>query len=107
MGQHLGTNKNQNMIRRHLKKRRICPEDCGSFVLVSYGPLFPEAQDMSEHKKRRDKVAALERELANALQCVGYVVLNDVRSRKQLDDSLWAQVHEAFAEHFPKLAPTA
>ena len=103
MSQHLGTNRNENMIRQHLGKRGIRPEDCGSFVLISYGPLFHEVQDMPEHKKRRDKVAALERELAETLARVGYDVLNKVRSKQQLDDSLWPKMHRAFADHFPML----
>ena len=107
MGQHLGKNRNENMIRQHLEKRCIRPEDCGSFVLISHGPLFPEAQDMPEHKKRRDKVAALERELAETLARVGYDVLNKVRSKKQLDASLWPGVHRAFADHFPMLKMAA
>ena len=107
MSQHLGTNRNQNMIRQHLEKRCILPENCGSFVLISYGPLFPEAKDMPEHKKRRDKVAALERELAETLARVGYDVLNKVRSKQQLDDSLWPKIHRAFADHFPMLKPPA
>ncbi len=91
------------MIRQHLEKRHILPEDCGSFVLISHGPLFPEAQDMPEHKRRRDKVAALERKLAETLECVGYDVLNKVRSRHQHDDSLWPTIRSAFADHFPML----
>ena len=47
--------------------------------------------------------AALERELAAALKRVEYDVLNQVHSKQQAVPSLWVQVHEAFATHFPKL----
>lgn len=103
MGQHLGTNRNENMLRQHLGKRCIRPEDCDSFKLICYGPLFCEEKDMPRHKKIRDKVAALERELAETLGVVGYDVLNRVRSKHQVEAGLWAEVHEAFAVHFPKL----
>ena len=92
------------MLRQHLEKRRIQPEDCASFDLIAYGPLFPEAEDMPGHKDRRDKVAALERELAEILARAGYDVLNTVRSKRQIDPGLWVQAHKAFAVHFPRLA---
>lgn len=103
MVRHLGDNKNENMLRQHLEKRGVQPEDCESFDMVAYGPIFPEAGDMSTHKEPRNKVAALEKELAEALDGAGYEVLNKVNSRQQIDSSLWSQVYEAFAVQFPKL----
>ena len=91
------------MIRQHLQKHCIQPETCNSFDLVAYGPLFPEAEDMPQHRERRDKVAALERELADALAKVGYDVLNKVISNQQVDNNLWSTVHEAFEVHFPRM----
>ena len=58
---------------------------------------------MTEHKKRRDKVAALERELAEVLIRGKYHVLNKVSSRHEVDAELWASVRKAFADHFPEL----
>ena len=106
-GQHFGTNENQNMIRRHLEKREICPEQCITFELIACGPLFKETKDWNEHVPRRDKVARLEKELADSLKAAGYDVLNEVHSRKCLDTSRWAEVREAFAAHFPGLELTA
>jgi len=42
MGQHLGSVKTQNALRRHLTKRGISPEECAEFDLVAHGPIFPE-----------------------------------------------------------------
>ena len=103
MGQHLGTNANNNMIRRYLEIRGILPERCVLFELVAYGPIFPEAQNWPEHVELRDKVAALEMELAKTLEGVGYDVLNTVHSKHESDADLWTQVHDAFAVHFPRL----
>ena len=103
MAQHLGTNRQQNMVRRHMERRNVRPEDCSSFALVAYGPLFPEVRDWTVHKKRRDKVAALERELADRLRCVGYDVLNTVRDTHDLDAGLWGEVRKEFARYFERL----
>ena len=103
MGQHLSTNDKANAIRRHLAKRNICPEDCISIELVAYGPRFLEAENWDDHTKRRDKVAALEKALADGLSSGGYDVLNKVNSRKPLDANLWAEVKEAFSKDFPCL----
>ena len=104
MTRHLSHNKNENMLRQRLGERCVAPEDCDSLDLIAYGPLFAEARDMSGHRGPRDKVAALERELAESLASVGYDVLNKVHSNQQVYVHLWDQVHKAFAEHFPKLA---
>ena len=105
MGQHLGSNNFQNMVRQHLAKRGTRPEECDNFQLIAYGPIFPEApnQDRDVHFARRDVVAALEKALAEGLKKAGYDVLNTVRSKKNLDARLWSTVSEAFAVHFRRL----
>ena len=35
MGQHLGTNERQNMVRKNLEKRGVSPEKCASFDLIA------------------------------------------------------------------------
>ena len=103
MGQHLSKNPQQNMLRRHLEKRGHLLEHCDVFDLVTYGPLFPETPDWDEHRPRRDKIAALERELAQALKGAGYDVLNAVRSRHEVDADLWDKTLKAFAVHLPQM----
>ena len=58
---------------------------------------------MDAHKPIRDKVAALEKALADALMASGYDVLNTINSLKPLDRELFSQVIVIFSEHFPKL----
>lgn len=103
MAQHLGRNEKQNALRRNLEKKGLKPEECASFKLISYGPIFSEEKDMESHKKPRDKVAALEQQLACAMEASGYDVVNVVRSQKPLDLKLWQKVKREFAEHFPNL----
>jgi hypothetical protein len=103
MGQHLGHQKTQNALRKHLEERGIAPERCRTFHLIAHGPLFPQAKDMEAHKKPRDIVAALEKALADALEEAGYRVMNTVHCRKLLDAELFAGVRAAFSAHFPEL----
>ena len=106
MGQHLSTNKRQNPVRQHLERRLVQPETCTSFDLIAHGPIFEEAQDGPTHKERRDVVAALEKALADTLARSGYVVLNQVKCRHDLDTRRWTKVREAFVAYFPRLSET-
>lgn len=106
MGQHLGHQKMQNMLRQNLEKKNIEPERCLSFELIAYGPMFPEAKDMAAHRIPRDIMSGLERALAEALKDGGYEVLNTVKSKKALDPERWRRVRKAFAAHFPRLDRT-
>tara|TARA_B100000678_G_C18210692_1_gene503246 strand:+ start:1544 stop:1993 length:450 start_codon:yes stop_codon:yes gene_type:complete len=112
LGQHLSQNDKQNPLRRHLEARGISPEICEDFEFIAHGPVFEalthaEDDDLETRKQRhypvRDQIAALEKALADALSEVGYDVLNTVRSRKPLDQSVWSSLRTAFAEHFPEL----
>ena len=103
MGQHLDPKAKSNMVHRHLKSCGVRPESCDAFEMVAYGPLYPEEDDFSKHKKPRDAVAALEKKLADSLRDAKYNVMNKVNSKKDPDNCLWAKVHEAFVDHFPNL----
>ena len=103
MGQHLGHRKTQNALRQHLERKGIEPEDCHAFCLIAHGPLYPQAQDMEEHKARRDIVAGLEKALADALKAAGYEVLNTIRCRKPVNMEFFEGIRAAFAAHFPAL----
>ena len=67
-----------NALYSHLQKHGVKPESCTAFNLVVYGPLFPEEKDWCKHQKPRDKVAALEKELADILKRSHYCVMNTV-----------------------------
>lgn len=103
IGQHLDPKHSANMIYRHLTRRGIEPASCAEFKMVAYGPIFPEEKIMRKHKEPRDKVAALEKELAETLENAGYDVMNTVNCRRPLDQELWEEVRDAFADHFCKL----
>lgn len=104
MGQHLGFARNSNMLRRHLDEQGVEPERC-DFRLVAVGPLEEESQASSrdEHDGRRDRVAAMEKALAETLTAAGCRVMNRVVSRKALDGPRFEQVRAAFAHAFPDL----
>ncbi|MFC1956274.1 hypothetical protein ACFLWZ_07160 [Chloroflexota bacterium] len=102
MGQHLGFNKNSNVLRRRLEGKGIIPEKC-EFRLVAYGPILKEETTPGEHVRARNTTAALEKALADALAQSGYEVLNTVNCRKKLDLNLWDKVRKELAVHFPRL----
>jgi hypothetical protein len=102
MGQHLGFNDKSNVLRRQLVSKGVAPESC-SFALVTHGPILAESKGEAQHRNRRDTVAALEKGLADAMSDVGYEVMNTVHCRKPIDAELFAEVHAAFAAHFPAL----
>jgi hypothetical protein len=64
---HLGPNKHANALRRHLSKNGISFDDCEGLELVTYGPLYEEADNRADHRDRRDKTHALESELCRAM----------------------------------------
>ena len=104
MSQHLGHLKNSNMLRKYLKENGKTPEQC-EFRLVALGPLEEEStsSDRAEHDSRRDLVAGMEKALADTMRLSGYIVMNDVNSRKPLDSERFAKVQAAFAKAFPNL----
>ena len=102
MGQHLGFAKNSSMLRRHLGKYHVDPSRC-RFRLVAYGPVLRETQDRALHFTRRDKMAGLEKALADAMRASGYEVMNDVKTHQTADKALLAKVVTQFRARFPRL----
>lgn len=104
MGQHLGFAEQSNPLRRHLEAAGVRPEGC-AFRLVAFGPLEAEstATVRDEHDQRRDRIAAMEKALADALVGAGCRLLNTVKSRKPLNQDDFKKVREAFAGAFPRL----
>lgn len=112
MGQHLSMSKHQNALRKRLEDHQIEVGKCSSFQLVAHGPIHPEVEGpegslrehlMALHKPLRDEVGAYERDLADALERVGYNVLNKVNWKRDGDGVRWKKIKHAFSEHFPKL----
>jgi hypothetical protein len=101
LSKHLGHNKNNNALRRHLGDRKINPEEC-SFRFSAYGPLF-DTRPTREHGDLCDIASSFEKALADAMAEAGYAVINDVKCRKRVDLELFVSIREAFAERFPQL----
>ncbi|TAK56752.1 hypothetical protein EPO17_03765 [Patescibacteria group bacterium] len=76
IGQHLDDRPKAkaNAIARHLRTAGIEPTKC-TFKMIGIGPIFPEQTDFARHKIYRDKVAALEHQLAQHLRGRGLEVL--------------------------------
>ena len=116
MGQHLGSLKNQNALRKHLEAKGLTLEEC-TFDLISHGPIHPEVERpasaeerkarrdelMELHLPLRDEVGAYERDLAAALADAGYQVLNTVRWKPLGEPDQWRKILAEFVKHFPKL----
>ena len=104
MGQHLGFNEASNALRRLLTAQGVAPEAC-HFKLVAVGPLDAEstADTRAEHDERRDKIAAMEKALADLMQASGYNVINRVDCKKTLDLQVFAAVRQAFAGALPRI----
>jgi hypothetical protein len=117
MGQHLDLRPSAQaaMLTKNLMARGIGPEQLPKcrFRLVAVGPILeerraidtkaPSEAERDEHHRRRDLIAALERDLAEALKTAGYEVINEIRSRKVAEPRMWRSVRKEFAAHFPKM----
>jgi hypothetical protein len=71
--------------------------------LVTHGPLYSEGSNEAEHREFRDRIAALERDLHDAMSKADYSVLNSVRSRKKSDPTETKRMLSAFAASFSNL----
>ena len=103
MSQHLGFNERNNVLRKRLSAQGIDPEQC-NFRLIAHGPILSQAAAFEEHTTARDITAALEKALALALADAGYNVINEVRCRILLDESLFSKIRSVFSAEFPKLS---
>lgn len=61
-------------------------------------------QLMKLHMPFRDEVGAMEKRLAKELSDVGYVVLNTVKWKHDIDETKWLPIRKAFASDFPELS---
>ena len=103
MGQHLGYNPHDNVLRRRLVAAGLSPEAC-TFRLVAHGPVGAEETSTAAHHARRDVVAAMESHLAQVMAEAGYDVLNHpIACSKPLDAIAFASVRASLAAHFDQL----
>jgi hypothetical protein len=111
LSQHLGSNKNNNSLQRHIDVKQM-----SDLEFIAHGPVFPAEKHLEEesreikmarHKEPLGNISALECKLAQELKNAGYNVLNEVRSNATLNESKWQEVKEAFAKHFDQLKTLA
>lgn len=101
LSKHLGSNKHNNALRRHLAAHSVDAEQC-HFRFWSLGPLhFGEIT--SSHATLCDTTSALECALAREMREAGYTVLNEVKCRQSLDEHMFGQVRQIFRKQFEKL----
>jgi hypothetical protein len=101
-GAHLGFNKNNNGLRKHLAKKGVVPEKCRSLAFLAYGPMLPyRHKDPTDgYEASRKRVGALERQLWTAAEAAGNTMLNQrPRFPEEFDELLWKDVHAAFTPH--------
>ncbi len=102
VGRHLDVRQNakSNTLARHLLYAGLDPKRC-RFRMVALGPLFPEQRAMKAHRPLRDKVAALERGIADFLRQRRYSVLGAHAGSLGPDARLFATVQALVAPEFP------
>lgn len=87
IGQHFGFKKESNALRRCLEERGLRPKEC-DFKPLTHGPNLKEGTLRETHRECRDKIAPLEKALADAMTAGGYHVLNTVNCRVKLDNEM-------------------
>ena len=98
VSRHLDTRESAkgNSLYRQLKRKGMEPSMC-SYLMSAYGPVFEETKDRAAYKGFRDRMAALEKELAHALKGAGYTVIGNHQSKKRLEKTDEATLKEALA----------
>lgn len=93
LGQHLDVRESAsaNMLMRKLRIEKVNPLEC-DFEMISFGPLFPEQDNLLEHRKFRDIISPLETELASYLKSKNYKVLGSHPKPKPFDAKLFASI---------------
>lgn len=93
LSQHLDSaaNAKGNALARQLAASGLQADSC-AFELVAVGPLFPEEGEWQRHCVVRDRMAALERAVADHMRSHGYVVIGTHSPTGTVDPELLAQV---------------
>jgi hypothetical protein len=105
ISQHLDASSNAkgNALGKQLRRAGVNCEEC-SFEMVAVGPIFREQVDFVAHKPVRDRMAALERAIADKLRQRGYEVLGTHPRTGTPDPSLLEQLWGLLDPKFPVAA---
>ncbi len=101
LGQHLDVRPkaSANMLLRNIRKAGLEPEAC-KYELVAFGPLFAEQSTLEAHRKYRDRIAPLERALADLMTQRGFRVLGKHGPLGSPEPLLLRQIEQAFHAEF-------
>jgi hypothetical protein len=93
LGQHLDVRPNAtaNTLLRNIRTKGFDPLLC-EYDLVSIGPLYPEQDNLEEHRKYRDLIAPLESALAQHLKDKGHEVVGTHPKPKPHDEAMLKKV---------------
>jgi hypothetical protein len=88
IGQHLDLRQNAkaNALARNLRTSGVEPRNC-KMEMIAFGPLFPEEKVFADHVPIRDRVASIEKALAEALLERGFKVIGKHHCKSTLQDS--------------------
>ncbi len=102
IGEHLDVRRGSkgNALGKQLRRAGLDSHDC-TFEMVAFGPIFPEQPTFEEHVPLRDKMAALERAVADELRRRGYTVLGTHPRVGVSDASLFDDIRQVLDSKFP------
>lgn len=105
IGQHLdpGPNAKGNALGKQLTRAGVKYEEC-SFEMLAIGPIWPEQDDFDAHKPIRDRMAALERDVADELRRRGYDVLGTHPRAGTPDQVILQRIRTLLDPKFPVVA---
>lgn len=93
LGQHLDIRPKAtaNTLLRNIKSEGFDPAEC-QFELIAIGPLFPEQDNIDDHRKYRDIISPLESGLAQYLKGQGYNVIGNHPKKREKDEKLFKKI---------------
>jgi hypothetical protein len=105
IGQHLdpAPNAKGNALRRHLERTGVNFNQC-SFEMIAIGPIWQEKITFDAHRPIRDRMAALERAIADELRNRGYVVLGTHPRRGNPDAALLDEIWTLLNPRLPMVS---
>jgi hypothetical protein len=104
VGRHLDFSKSAkaNSMAKQLQAQGIVPFSC-HFHLAAIGPIFPQQNCREKHDPIRNRLAAVERDLAGFIKGRGYQVLGQHGASTPSDQELLQRVLDVIGDRFPSI----
>lgn len=101
IGQHLDPRSSAkgNALGKQLQKAGVNCLDC-RFEMVAIGPIFPEQATFDAHVPARNRMAAIERSIADELRQRGHVVLGTHPRAEKPDECILDQIRKILNARF-------